>query len=68
MNIVPMETSKRLWHPQLLIIDGAGANVDLTDRGVQTTISKESSPLPDDVTRLKEGKNFQFLLLFLTKI
>ncbi|ROT80481.1 CRE-MOD-1 protein [Penaeus vannamei] len=52
-NLVQDRTE--MWQPRLVITDDTGSQVDFNERRAALVVVKESEPLPDDDTRVKEG-------------
>ncbi|XP_037790048.1 gamma-aminobutyric acid receptor subunit beta-1-like [Penaeus monodon] len=44
-----------MWQPRLVITDDTGSQVDFNERRAALVVVKESEPLPDDDTRVKEA-------------
>lgn len=53
-NLVQDRT--QMWQPRLVITDDTGSQVDFNERRAALVVVKESEPLPDDDTRVKEGR------------
>lgn len=51
-----IEDPSALWLPMLKIKDGSGSLAELNERASQMTVRRDGSPLPDDDTKLSEGK------------
>ncbi|KAK7078617.1 hypothetical protein SK128_010943 [Halocaridina rubra] len=56
MNRNLIDDKDKLWIPRLVITDDTGSQVDFQERRAALVVIKESDPLPDDDTNVKEGE------------
>lgn len=60
LNVI--RSGERIWQPDFLFEDYTGSEADTILRWQTFVAVMHSGPLPDDVTRVKEGEFLGFLL------